>query len=123
MLPAPLPPASKRREQSHRKGSALEGIPPHRHGDVVGTAGSIDGGRPLPRRTNVANEPGLRGMAEDRQVRSKAAFSFPGALLTRRREIVATVADPLAYAGHIIEWAEREHLVWFWRCCREHHVL
>lgn len=35
----------------------------------------------------------------------------------------ATVANPLAYAGYIVEWAEREHRTWFWRCCRENHVL
>ena len=35
----------------------------------------------------------------------------------------ATVADPKNYAGVLIEWAEREHRAWFWRCCGEHHVL
>ena len=34
-----------------------------------------------------------------------------------------TVGDPLNYAGVLIEWAEREHRSWFWRCCGEHHVL
>jgi len=34
-----------------------------------------------------------------------------------------TVDDPLFYAGVLIEWAEREHRTWFWRCCRNHHVL
>jgi hypothetical protein len=35
----------------------------------------------------------------------------------------ATVATPLVWAGYIVEWAEREHRAWFWRCCRGHHVL
>lgn len=33
------------------------------------------------------------------------------------------VADPMNYAGVLIVWAEREHRAWFWRCCRDHHVL
>lgn len=33
------------------------------------------------------------------------------------------VADPLNHAGVLIAWAEREHRAWFWRCCRDHHVL
>jgi hypothetical protein len=41
--------------------------------------------------------------------------------------VVATadpsIADPMNYAGVLIEWAEREHRAWFWRCCRKHHVL
>jgi hypothetical protein len=35
----------------------------------------------------------------------------------------ASVPDPVNYAGVLIEWAEREHRDWFWRCCRDHHVL
>lgn len=31
--------------------------------------------------------------------------------------------DPLTFAGVMIEWAEREHRAWFWRCCRDHHLL
>lgn len=34
-----------------------------------------------------------------------------------------TVTDPMNYAGVILEWAEREHREWFWRCCRRYHVL
>jgi hypothetical protein len=34
-----------------------------------------------------------------------------------------SVADPANYAGVLIEWAEKEHREWFWRCCRDHHVL
>jgi hypothetical protein len=33
------------------------------------------------------------------------------------------VADPLNYAGVLIEWAEREHREWFWRCCRRDQKL
>lgn len=33
------------------------------------------------------------------------------------------VSDPLNHAGVLIEWAEREHRAWFWRCCLRHHVL
>ena len=33
------------------------------------------------------------------------------------------IADPMTWAGVCIEWAEREHRDWFWRCCRSHHVL
>lgn len=34
-----------------------------------------------------------------------------------------TIADPCHYAGVMIEWAEREHRAWFWRCCRGLHQL
>jgi len=34
-----------------------------------------------------------------------------------------TIADPRHYAGVMIEWAEREHRSWFWRCCRGLHHL
>ena len=34
-----------------------------------------------------------------------------------------TIADPLNYAGILIEWAERQNRDWFWRCCRDHHTL
>jgi hypothetical protein len=34
-----------------------------------------------------------------------------------------SIADPLTYAGVCIEWAEREHRQWFWRCTRDHHLL
>lgn len=35
----------------------------------------------------------------------------------------ASVDDPKNYAGVLIEWAEREHREWFWRCCGDGHVL
>jgi hypothetical protein len=34
-----------------------------------------------------------------------------------------SIADPLAYARVLIEWAERQHRCWFWRGCRGDHVL
>jgi hypothetical protein len=33
------------------------------------------------------------------------------------------LADPLAAAMVLLEWMEREHRGWFWRCCRTDHVL
>lgn len=33
------------------------------------------------------------------------------------------VGDPLGWACVCIEWAEREHRSWFWRCTRDHHFL
>jgi hypothetical protein len=34
-----------------------------------------------------------------------------------------SIGDPMTYAGVCIEWAEREHRGWFWRCTRDHHLL
>ncbi len=51
---------------------------------------------------------------------SCTAHREAGALIAKR---YPEIADPLNYAGVIIVWAEREHRVWFWRCCRDHHVL
>ncbi|MGQ3301580.1 hypothetical protein [Reyranella sp.] len=34
-----------------------------------------------------------------------------------------TISDPRNHAGVMIEWAEREHRAWFWRCCRGLHHL
>lgn len=34
-----------------------------------------------------------------------------------------TITNPLNYAGVLIKWSEKEHRGWFWRCCRDHHVL
>lgn len=33
------------------------------------------------------------------------------------------IDDPMNFAGVFIEWAEREHRAWFWRCCRDGHYL
>jgi hypothetical protein len=35
----------------------------------------------------------------------------------------ASIADPQTCAAVLIQWMEREHRDWFWRCCRDHHVL
>ena len=35
----------------------------------------------------------------------------------------AAIGDPMNHAGVLIEWAEREHRAWFWRCCRDRHIL
>ena len=34
-----------------------------------------------------------------------------------------SVGDPMTSAGVCIEWAEREHRQWFWRCAPDHQVL
>jgi hypothetical protein len=34
-----------------------------------------------------------------------------------------SIGDPMTWAGVCIEWAEREHRQWFWRCAREHQLL
>ena len=33
------------------------------------------------------------------------------------------IFDPMNLAGVMIEWSEREHREWFWRCCRDGHCL
>jgi hypothetical protein len=33
------------------------------------------------------------------------------------------IDDPMTCAGVCIEWAEREHRQWFWRCTRDHQLL
>jgi hypothetical protein len=34
-----------------------------------------------------------------------------------------SISDPMTWAGVCIEWAEREHRHWFWRCTRDHQLL
>jgi hypothetical protein len=34
-----------------------------------------------------------------------------------------SVGDPMTWACVCIEWAEREHRLWFWRCTRDHQLL
>ena len=34
-----------------------------------------------------------------------------------------SIGDPMTCAGVCIEWAEREHRQWFWRCARDHQLL
>lgn len=38
-------------------------------------------------------------------------------------QIDPTIAEAATYALVLLEWMEREHRDWFWRCCRHHHVL
>jgi hypothetical protein len=38
-------------------------------------------------------------------------------------KVDTSIGDPMTYAGVCIEWAEREHRGWFWRCTRDHHLL
>ena len=33
------------------------------------------------------------------------------------------IEDPSKYAHVMIAWAENEHRAWFWRCCRDGHIL
>jgi plasmid stabilization system protein ParE len=42
-------------------------------------------------------------------------------LLAERAKV--SIHDPMNHAGVMIEWAEREHRAWFWRCCRDGHYL
>jgi hypothetical protein len=46
-----------------------------------------------------------------------------GCAARRVASLDASIADPLIYAGVLVQWMEREHRDWFWRCCRDHHVL
>jgi hypothetical protein len=34
-----------------------------------------------------------------------------------------SIGDPMTCAGVCVEWAEREHRQWFWRCTRDHQLL
>ena len=57
--------------------------------------------------------------------RRQGAFSY-SAHIAASRTVAAldpSIGDAMNYAGVLIEWAEREHRAWFWRCCRNHHVL
>ena len=36
---------------------------------------------------------------------------------------MVSIDDPMNSSGVMIEWAEREHRAWFWRCCRDGHYL
>ncbi len=38
-------------------------------------------------------------------------------------QIDRSVDDAMTYAGVCIEWAEREHRAWFWRCAPNDQVL
>ncbi len=51
---------------------------------------------------------------------SDKAHDYASAAVAR---LDLSVADPAIYAAVLIQWMEREHRDWFWRCCRDHHVL
>ena len=64
-------------------------------------------------------------VAHYRAERHVGAWSWPAHLAAARliEKAHPTIADPGHYAGVMIEWAEREHRSWFWRCCRGLHQL
>ena len=57
--------------------------------------------------------------------RRQGAFSSAAHAAAARlvEKMDATIGNPLTYAGVCIEWAEREHRQWFWRCTRDHQLL
>lgn len=64
-------------------------------------------------------------VAHYRAERHVGAWSHSAHLAAARliEKVHPTIADPNHYAGVMIEWAEREHRAWFWRCCRGLHHL
>lgn len=64
-------------------------------------------------------------VAHYRAERHVGTWSWPAHLAAARliEKAHPTVTDPCHYAGVMIEWAEREHRSWFWRCCRGLHHL
>lgn len=55
-----------------------------------------------------------------RGIHSNVAHEASGKTVAR---LDPTVRNPMKYAGVLIEWAEREHRAWFWRCCRNRCIL
>jgi hypothetical protein len=57
--------------------------------------------------------------------RRQGAYSSSAhaAAATLVEKVDPSIADPKTWAGVCIEWAEREHRQWFWRCCRHHQLL
>ena len=57
--------------------------------------------------------------------RRRGAFSYLAhrAAAKAIEQIDPSVEDAMTYAGVCIEWAEREHRAWFWRCAPNHQVL
>ncbi|SEP41580.1 hypothetical protein SAMN02990966_05938 [Rhodospirillales bacterium URHD0017] len=57
--------------------------------------------------------------------RRQGAFSYMAHCAAAKtvEQIDGSVEDAMAYAGVCIEWAEREHRDWFWRCAPNHQVL
>jgi hypothetical protein len=58
---------------------------------------------------------------ERRQGACSAAAHAVAAKVVEKVE--PSIGDPLTWAGACIEWAEREHRQWFWRCTRHHQLL
>ena len=58
---------------------------------------------------------------ERRQGSYSSMAHIAAARLIERRH--PAIGNTMTYAGVCIEWAEREHRDWFWRCCRNHHLL
>jgi hypothetical protein len=58
---------------------------------------------------------------ERRQGACSAAAHAVAAKLVEKLD--PSIGDPMTCAGVCIEWAEREHRPWFWRCTRDHQVL
>lgn len=68
----------------------------------------------------------LRDVVQEyRFERRRGAFSSSAHMAAAKvvEKADLSIVDPMNYAGVLIEWAEREHREWFWRCCRDHHVL
>lgn len=57
--------------------------------------------------------------------RRQGAFSSAAHAAAARlvEKMDPSIGNPLTYAGVCIEWAEREHRQWFWRCTRDHQLL
>jgi hypothetical protein len=57
--------------------------------------------------------------------RRQGAFSSAAHAAAARlvEKMDPSIGDPLTHAGVCIEWAEREHRQWFWRCTRDHQLL
>lgn len=57
--------------------------------------------------------------------RRRGAYSHSAHAAAARtvEQIDRAVDDAMTYAGVCIEWAEREHRAWFWRCAPNDQVL
>jgi hypothetical protein len=57
--------------------------------------------------------------------RRQCAFSYAAHCAAAKvvEKVDPAISDPMTYAGVCIEWAEREHRQWFWRCAPNHQVL
>jgi len=57
--------------------------------------------------------------------RRRGAYSYMAHCAAAKtvEQIDRSIQDAMTYAGVCIEWAEREHRAWFWRCAPDHQVL